>query len=371
NPHELDCQFSKLNDLLDGLLITERTKNMIENLFAERRDQFKSLPIIQSGLKLVDENDQYKHMLQLDDSFESEAWIDLFKFDEQYEVNEKKYHEIRKTIFKYTDDEFGSSSNSSDSDEEADDNEEKQQRTIDPSDTNLVTLRHKTCLTIQSNISAKECAKKLLKMNLYRRQNRDVCEVIVDICGQQPTYERFFGLVGENICLLDKDYIYWFEKSFRDRYMDADRLENVKLRNVTKFFAYLLATNSIHWSVFKCIHLIEKNIRSSSCDYLKNLFMELIKCFGFNKLKDHLTDPTLRNCFQGLFLLDNSENAQFCIKFFTSIGLGRITDELHEFIISNPTPSPPSFMSISDNIMKDFYDRHLRYEEDKRKKEKI
>jgi len=312
-------------------------------------------------------------MLQLDDSFESEPWIDIFKFDEEYEVNEKKYHEIRKTIFKYTDDEFGPSSNSSDSDEEGDDNEEKQQRIIDPTETNLVTFRHKTCLTIQSNISAKECAKKLLKMNLYRRQNRDVCEIIVDICGQQPTYERFFGLVGEHICLLDKGYIYCFEKSFQDQYGHSHRLENVKLRNVTKFFAYLLATNSIRWSVFKCIYLIEKNLTSSSCNYLKNLFLELLKFFGFTKLKNHLTDPTLTNCFQGLFLRD-PENGRFCIKFFfTSIGLGGITDELHEFIISNPTPvpPPPSVMSAYDEIVKDFYDRHLRYEEDKRKKEKI
>jgi len=155
---------------------------MIENLFAERTNQFKSFPIIQSDLQLVDENDQYKHMLQLDDSFESEPWIgkiniqfnriflfflDIFKFDEQYELNEERYHEIRKTIYKYTDDEFGPSSNSSDSDEE------KEQEIIDPTEKNLVTLRHKTCLTIQSNLSAKECAKKLLKMNLYRR--KDVC----------------------------------------------------------------------------------------------------------------------------------------------------------------------------------------------------
>jgi hypothetical protein len=94
-------------------------------------------------------------------------FLDIFKFDEQYEVNEERYHEIRKTIFKYTDDEFGPSSNSSDSDEE------KEQGIIDPTEKNLVTLRHKTCLTIQSNLSAKECAKKLLKMNSYRR--KDVC----------------------------------------------------------------------------------------------------------------------------------------------------------------------------------------------------
>jgi pre-mRNA-splicing factor CWC22 len=74
--------------------------------------------------------------------------------------------------------------------------------------------------------------------------------MVVDICAQQPTYEHFFGLVGEHICLLDNDYIFWFESSFRDQYRNAHRLENIKLRNMAKFFAHLLATNSISWSVY-------------------------------------------------------------------------------------------------------------------------
>ncbi|CAF0991442.1 unnamed protein product [Rotaria magnacalcarata] len=346
--HELDVQFKKLNDLLGESLITECIKNMIEKIFFERTNELKSYPAIQSNLKLVNENNQFKHMLQLDDYFESESWIDIFKFDEQYEVNEKQYHEIRKGIFEYFDFGFESSSNSSDSDEEDDDTETKQQRVTDPSDTDSITVRRKTCLTLQSNISAKECAKKLLKMNLYREQDLDVCEIIVDICGQQPTYERFFGLVGQHICLLDKDCIFSFGQIFGNWHKNADRLTEVKSRNVTKLFAYLLATNSIHWRVFECIHLVENNLRSSSCDYLKSLFIELYKCIGFTKMKNNLTDPKLSNYFQGLFPSDNPENAQFRINFFTSIGLGRIINELSKFIISNPTPASSSLMSIYD-----------------------
>ncbi|CAM4956467.1 unnamed protein product, partial [Rotaria socialis] len=163
NQHELDVQFKKLNDLLGESLITECIKNMIEKIFSERTNELKSYPVIQSNLKLVNENNQFKHMLQLDDYFESESWIDIFKFDEQYEVNEKQYHKIRKGIFEYFDYEFESSSNSSDSDEKDEDTETKQQKVTDRNDTDSIT--------IQSNISAKECAKKLLKMNLYREQN--------------------------------------------------------------------------------------------------------------------------------------------------------------------------------------------------------
>ncbi|CAF2650526.1 unnamed protein product [Rotaria sp. Silwood2] len=102
NPHELDCQFSKLNDLLDGLLITERTKNMIENLFAERRDQFKSHPIIQSGLKLVDENDQKTHILEYIHLCEPERILDDFQYDPHYEANEETYIKLSKIKFNDT-----------------------------------------------------------------------------------------------------------------------------------------------------------------------------------------------------------------------------------------------------------------------------
>ncbi len=45
--------------------------------------------------------------------------LDVFKYDEQYEENEEKYKEIRKTILdESSDDEDESSSDSSDSDEE-------------------------------------------------------------------------------------------------------------------------------------------------------------------------------------------------------------------------------------------------------------
>ncbi|CAF4143599.1 unnamed protein product [Rotaria magnacalcarata] len=78
--HELDVQFKKLNDLLGESLITECIKNMIEKIFFERTNELKSYPAIQSNLKLVNENNQFKHMLQLDDYFESESWIGKINF---------------------------------------------------------------------------------------------------------------------------------------------------------------------------------------------------------------------------------------------------------------------------------------------------
>lgn len=45
---------------------------MIEVMFAIRKDGFKDHPVVQDGLDLVDEEDQFTHMLPLDDEYDPE-----------------------------------------------------------------------------------------------------------------------------------------------------------------------------------------------------------------------------------------------------------------------------------------------------------
>jgi pre-mRNA-splicing factor CWC22 len=142
---------------------------MIEVLFAVRKDQFKAHPAIQSGLDLVDENDQYTHMLTLDDPCEPEPMLgkscieiksffktffsvlDVFKYDEQYEENEEKYKEIRKTILdESSGDEDESSSDSSDSDEEGDgkkDDVDEEEQEVDQGTSKYILL-YSACIVL-------------------------------------------------------------------------------------------------------------------------------------------------------------------------------------------------------------------------------
>ena len=303
SPRGLDSVFSTLRNLLHESSLDKRTQYMIEVLFAVRKDQFKANPAIPTGLDLVDENDQYTHMLTLDDTRDPEPMLDVFKYDDQYEENENKYKEIRRAILDESSDEEGdddgsSSSGSSDDDEddeekkaEEEPSETKSQTIIDQTETNLVSLRRTIYLTIQSSIGAEECAHKLLKMNLRPGQEMELCQMILDSCAQQRTYERFFGLLGQRFCLLKKEYVECFEKVFQDQYEIVHRLENVKLRNVAKFFAHLLVTDAISWGVLRCIRLTEEDTTSSSRVYIKNLFLELVEFLGLTKLNNRLTDP--------------------------------------------------------------------------------
>lgn len=62
---------------------------------------------------------------------------------------------------------------------------------IDETETNLVALRRTIYLTIQSSLDFQECAHKLMKMNIKDSQKIELCQMILDACAQQRTFERF------------------------------------------------------------------------------------------------------------------------------------------------------------------------------------
>lgn len=48
------------------------------------------------------------------------------------------------------------------------------------------------------------------------------------------------------------------------------------------------------------------------------------------KLNERLQEPSLQEYFSGIFPQDTMQNMRFSINFFTSIGLGGITDRQRE-----------------------------------------
>lgn len=114
------------------------------------------------------------------------------------------------------------------------------------------------------------------------------------------------------------------------------RLEVNKLRNAAKFFGHLLHTSAIEWSCLQSIRLTEEDTTASSRIFIKILFQDLAENLGIDKLSKKLKEETLHPYLEGVFPKDSVENARFSINFFTSIGLGAITEDLREFIKSAP-----------------------------------
>uniref|UniRef100_A0A8C2EUM8 Pre-mRNA-splicing factor CWC22 homolog n=1 Tax=Cyprinus carpio TaxID=7962 RepID=A0A8C2EUM8_CYPCA len=328
SPRGINAIFERLRNILHESEIDKRVQYMIEVMFAIRKDGFKDHPIIPDGLDLVEEEDQFTHMLPLEDDYNTEDILNVFKLDPNFLENEEKYKAIKRgdqSLSCVTVQSFSSLYL-----------EQEKVTIFDQTEVNLVAFRRTIYLAIQSSLDFEECAHKLIKMDFPESQTKELCNMILDCCAQQRTYEKFFGLLAGRFCLLKKDYMESFEAIFQEQYETIHRLETNKLRNVSRMFAHLLYTDSIPWSVLECVKMSEDTTTSSSRIFVKILFQELCAYMGLPKLNERLKDMTLQSFFEGLFPRDNPRNTRFAINFFTSIGLGGLTDELREHLKNAP-----------------------------------
>ena len=392
-PSSLNTIFDRFRSILNGDFeqeetsqginisrkISERVLQLIESLFKVRKGKFADSPTVLPALDLVEEADQITHELSLDDEdMELESHLDSFEFDQEFEEHELTWMKIRKEILGDDEEhdasdgpiESGTLTNSTldavvaddgdfgdaqvvdskdavvSSSSSATDNTTSVQVSnsvgfgqgstggdiVDLSETDLVNLRRTIYLTIMSSVDYEECAHKLMKLLIPRGAEGELCNMLVECCSQERTFIRYYGLLAQRFCMISHVYQSFFEKSFVENYTTIHRLETNKLRNVAKFFAHLLHSDALPWTVFESIKLTEEKTTSSGRIFIKVVFQELSEYMGLRKLRDRMFDPFMEEPFSGLFPKDNLKNTRFSINFFTSIGLGALTDLMREHL---------------------------------------
>lgn len=156
--------------------------------------------------------------------------------------------------------------------------------------------------------------------------------MVIECCSQERTYSKFYGLIGERFAKLNRLWTELFEDCFRTYYDTIHRYETNRLRNIARFFGHQLATDALGWHVMSIVHVNEEETTSSSRIFVKILFQDLAECMGMKKLQERLRDPFLQDSFAGLFPKDNPRNTRFSINYFTSIGMGGVTDDMREHL---------------------------------------
>ncbi|KAI5293748.1 pre-mRNA-splicing factor cwc22, partial [Ascosphaera acerosa] len=322
--------FDQFRHILHEADIDKRVQYMIEVLFQVRKDHYKDNPAIKEELDLVEEEDQITHRIGLDDEIDVQDGLNVFKYDDKYVEHEDAYKRLKAEILGEESGESGSdsesdSASSSDegsSDDEEEDEAERQLDIKDQSNTDLVNLRRTIYLTIMSSIDFEECVHKLMKITLPPGMEHELPSMIVECCSQERTYSKFFGLIGERLCKLNRLWCDLFEESFARYYDTIHRYETNRLRNIARFFGHVLSSDAIGWHVMSVIHLNEDETTSSSRIFIKILFQDLAEELGLPKLRDRLVDPILAPSFTGLFPLDDPRNTRFSINYFTKVGVG-------------------------------------------------
>lgn len=380
-PKGLHAIFETFREILQtGKNIDKRVQYRIDDLFMIRRDKFVNYPSVTPELDLVELEDQITHQIGLDDALDKEEILDVFRLDPKYTENNKLWSQIRKEILGIEEESDSDSSDSSsgdsssDSGTEGDDEAEKkaaegemksfeqsgiqikQGAIKDLTEAELVQLRRVIYLTIMSSLDFEECVHKLLKVsslvlsfnrlivaqiNIPDGLEHELVNMMIECCSQERTFVRFYGLLAQRFCVLDRKYLAVFETSFKQQYSTIHRLETNQLRNVAKLYAHLLQTDVMGWRVLECFHLNEDETTSSSRIFVKMLLQDLAESLGIDNLRKRLLeDPELKEPLKHMFPRDDLKNTRFAINFFTLIGLGKLTDELREHLKTAPKTAP-------------------------------
>ncbi|KAJ8541033.1 hypothetical protein K7X08_001849 [Anisodus acutangulus] len=338
-PRGLHGIFERFRGILHEGEIDKRVQFLIESLFALRKAKFQGFPAVRPELDLVEQEDQLTHEVSLSETIDPEISLDIFKPDPNFLENERKYEELKKALLGDESEEEGNSdaeSEDDDEDEESEEEDEEQMKIKDETETNLINLRRTIYLTIMSSVDFEEAGHKLLKIKLEPGQEMELCIMLLECCSQERTYLRYYGLLGQRFCMINRIHQENFEKCFVQQYSMIHRLETNKLRNVAKFFAHLLGTDALPWHCLAYIRLTEEDTTSSSRIFIKILFQELSEHLGIRLLNERLNDPTMQDSLESIFPKDNPKNTRFAINFFTSIGLGGITENLREYLKNMP-----------------------------------
>ncbi|CCJ29771.1 unnamed protein product [Pneumocystis jirovecii] len=330
SPRGSNAVFERFRAILHEGVIEKRVQYMIEVLFQVRRDKYKDNPIIPEGLDLVEDGDQITHMLSLNDELDVQEGLGIFKYDPLWQENEDQYKKIKDEILGENSDESSDNESSSESSDEQVIDDKIHIK--DETNQALINLRRTIYLTIMSSVNFEECAHKLMKINIHEGQEIEMCNMIIECCSQERTYSRFYGLIGERFCKLNRFWTENFEQTFLNYYDIIHRYETNRLRNIATFFGHLLSSDAISWHVMRCIHLNEDETTSSSRIFVKILFQELMGVLGICELDTRLKNPFLQESLCDMFPRNNPKNTRFAINYFTSIGLGMITVQLREHL---------------------------------------
>eukprot|EP00102_Acyrthosiphon_pisum_P024166 XP_016661376.1 PREDICTED: pre-mRNA-splicing factor CWC22 homolog isoform X2 [Acyrthosiphon pisum] len=183
-------------------------------------------------------------------------------------------------------------------------------------------------LMASTSFKYEKCASQLMKVKLKPGQEKDICCVFLELCCENDDYTENLG----HITQLNRLLIEQFEKLFVDTYAIVNSFDKIKLENVAKYFAQLLYTDTISWMVLSTIHLSEKQITASTGDFVKQLFHELVKHIGEHNINYYITDPSLKDAFEGIFG-NNQNHSSFSVNFFSSIGLDGLISTFQDSLI--------------------------------------
>lgn len=198
--------------------------------------------------------------------------------------------------------------------------------------TDLPDLRRKIYVAIMSAMNAEECFQSLTNIGLDEGKEMELVNMVVDCCASERNFSEFYGQTSQTFCKLSCTGQESFEKAFGTYYNTIHCYQGNKLGNIASLFAFLFARDAIKWNILQLICLTEEGTTPSSRIFVKILFQEIQTKLGLEKLADRLMEKTLYDELHGMFPRTNARHVRFSINFLTTIGLGKVTEEMRSLL---------------------------------------
>ena len=346
--------FSAINDTLRSVLhegkLQTRILYMVEVYLKILKDGFKEHPPVIPDLDLVSEEDQITHLVSLDDDLQLHTELNVFKLDPEFQENNEKYQLLKAAILGEGSDAHSEEGSGED---ESSDEEKGENPILDNTGMNEIQFRRTMYLTLMSSINFEETVHKIIRLKLPDGSEKGVLQMIQECACQERSYMKYFGLTSQRLCAIRKPYMDSAEVIFRESFATVHRLESNKLRNAARYFAHLFYSDAIPWTSLECIRLNEEETNASSRIFIKIMFQELAEYMGLIKLNERLNQPELAPFFEGLFSRLNPKHSRFSVNFFSTIGLGGLTEGLREHLKARAALQENEYDSSSDSSRED------------------
>lgn len=338
---------NRVKDLLqdDQEKLGSRAQSSLRYLFRLGQLQFKSIPMIEKSLDLINDEDKQTHVIDLQDKVTSKDYLNVYQFDNDYDKHEEEYDALRQEIL------------DGDEGEEETVPSSKEVTTAKPveivsdmAQSDLLQYQKQVYLTVMSSMSSEEAVHKLLKLSRQQSQSQQqnsqtLCDMIIKCCSQEKTYSKYFGVIGEILCGKNHHWQTHFINLFKHYYSIIDNFEANALRNIGKFFGHLFASDVIPLDrVWDEVRITQQDTDPAKRILLKFIFQEMVEEMGVNELKARLVDDAfVKRGLKGVFPVvdvdeDDAEHLRFSINFFTAIGLGVLTEEMRH-VLNNLPPA--------------------------------
>lgn len=98
---------------------------------------------------------------------------------------------------------------------------------------------------------------KLLKLGLKGQPEQEIVHVLIHCLLNENTYNPYYALVAEQLCMSDRRHQMTIQFSVWDRFKELTSLQKYQITNLAKFLAHLFLQKSLPISVLKVVEFVE------------------------------------------------------------------------------------------------------------------